>query len=201
MKSILILLSFLLLNIDFAHSFEYQQESAEIYSIDEGDSLTPENIEVEDPLPTDNELKSFLNPSSFTSISEATAQSLFNGLKGNSRARMRYPGGACSSRRIYIQNYLKNKGIRSGRLYLSCPSKNGRLRLLDQVSGRYFTYSNFHDTNVVLVGSSYRVMDVQFESSPVSLQTYLGKMRVYQSIQPAKNTNTGTCYWKITSGY
>jgi len=118
---------------------------------------------------------------------------------------MKSPGGLCSRRRIYIQNVLRGMNIASGKIFINCPGNNGRLRFRDQVSGRYFSYSNFHDANVVLVktasGSFYRVMDVQFQSKPVSLNTYLAQIEAFQRIQPARRNaeKAGICYWSISS--
>jgi hypothetical protein len=167
-------------------------QNSEIISIDDGVApYAPEQPDVNPEPPV------YIDDFSFTPISDSTANSLFAMFKGDPRARMRHPGGACSTRRAHIQNVLRKKNIRSGKLYIKCPSNNGRLRLRDQVSGRYFTYSNFHDANVVLVGSSYKVMDVQFQSSPVSLESYLAQVRVYQRVIHAKVLDAGTCYWSV----
>lgn len=206
MKSLLfIVFLYSFTNSAIVQSSESQQELAEIYSIDD-DGFPFSYPEVsEEAFPSDFYLE-FRRPtelSDFTPIEESTARGLFEMLKKDGRARMKNPGGFCTRRRIYIQNVLKSRNIRSGKLYLSCPAKNGRLRLRDQVSGKYITYSNFHDTNIVLVktggGVSYRVMDLQFENSPVSLQSYLAQIEVHQRIKPAKGMSAGICYWKISS--
>lgn len=206
MKSLLFMfILFSFLNSAIAQFSEPSQELADIYSIDNYD-FPSSYVEVsEEALPYDyfQDLLRLTEYSSFTAITESSARSLFEMLKSDRRARMKQPGGLCTRRRIYIQNLLRKRNIRSGKLYLSCPSKNGRLRLRDQVSGRYFTYSNFHDTNIVLVktasGNSYRVMDLQFKSSPVSLQSYLAQIEIHQRIKPAKEISAGTCYWRISS--
>jgi len=100
----------------------------------------------------------------FTIVAEARVRQLFTKLAKNPRARMRVAGGKCSYRRHYIQDYLKKQSIISGKLYIQCPSNKGRLRLNDQVTGRRYTFSNFHDTNIVAVPNGYRVMDVQFKT-------------------------------------
>jgi hypothetical protein len=141
----------------------------------------------------------------FTPITSARAGEIFGKLKRDPRARMKSPGGLCSRRRIYIQNVLRGMNIVSGKLYLSCPAKNGNLRLRDQVSGRNYTYSNFHDTNVVLVnsgsGNSYQIFDLQFQSRPVSLENYLAQIEAFQRIEPAKRNDikAGICFWSISS--
>lgn len=179
---------------------------ARIGSIEEGDPVFEYPDVSEDALPHD--LESLLlnaNSMRFTPISSLRARQLFNTLKSNRRARMSYPNGWCTRRRIYIQNWLRAKNILSGRLYINCPGNRGRLRLRDQVSGRYFTFTNFHDTNVVLVrtsrGSSYRIMDLQYQSAPIGLGSYLAQIEAYQRLEPARvyNDFAGICYWRITS--
>lgn len=191
MKSILFLLSLTFLTSTFA-------QEAEIYSIEEQDAEEiPNYVEAsEEALPTDyyQDLEREFDLGRFTSISSARANQLFAMFTKDRRARMSSPRGACATRRAYIQRVLRGKGINSGRLLIYCPGNNGRLRVRDQVSGRYYTYSNFHDVNVVLVGNSYRIMDVQFKSSPVSLGSYLGQIEIYQRLKPGL---AGTCYWKI----
>lgn len=205
MKSIL-MVSLLLcfINSAFAQSTE---PVAIIHSID--DYEFPYNyVEVsEEALPPDiyQLLLKQMDLSRFTPITEARARALFNRLKKDPRARMRSPGGLCSRRRIHIQKVLRSMNIASGKLYINCPANRGRLRFRDQVSGRYFTYSNFHDTNVVLVktasGNSYRVLDLQFQSRPVSLNNYLAQVEAFQRIQPAiRNAlKAGTCFWRVSS--
>ncbi len=171
-----------------------------IYSID--DYFTPEDdVEVsEEALPPEVE-RTLEDEKSFTKISTARAASLFNTLKSNPRARMRSPRGLCSRRRAYIQGYLKNLSIRSGKLLITCPGNNGRLRLRDRVSGRYYTYINYHDVNIVSTNAGYRVMDLQFQSGPVSLGSYLSEVERYQRLRPARNkeASAGICYWRISS--
>jgi hypothetical protein len=134
-------------------------------------------------------------------ITEARARDLFNKLERNSRARNRVAGGKCAIRRSYIQRYLKKLGISSGRLYIRCPSKNGRLRLIDQVTRHRYTFSNFHDTNIVSVkGIGHEVFDVQFKDRPVTLGQYLAQIEASQKLKPLRNRSSkdrGYCYWSI----
>lgn len=136
----------------------------------------------------------------FTVLPESRVRDLFTQLERNAKARMRVAGGSCSYRRSYIQGYLRKLGISSGRLYIQCPSKAGRMRLIDQVTGRRYTFSNFHDTNVVAVQTGYQVMDVQFEDRPLSLGQYLGKIEASQKLKPLRSRSSGDrgyCYWSI----
>lgn len=139
-----------------------------------------------------------------TVLSDGRARDLFNQLKRNPKARMRVAGGRCSYRRRYIQDYLRRMDIDSGRLLIKCPARNGRLRMRDQVTGRRYTFINYHDTNVVSVrtnaGVSLKVMDVQFESGPLSLSRYLAKVEASQKIKPLRNRSAGDrgyCYWSV----
>lgn len=205
MKSLLsvsLLLCFI--NSTFAQSTE---PKAIIHSIDDYD-YPHDYVEVsEEALPSDlnQQLLKQMDLLRFTPITESKARSLFERLKRDSRARMRSPGGLCTRRRIHIQNVLRGMNIVSGKLYINCPANRGRLRFRDQVSGRFYTFSNFHDTNVVLVktprGNSYRIMDLQFQSRPVSLNNYLAQLEAYQRIQPAiRNAlKAGTCFWRVSS--
>lgn len=196
---ILCIILFLLLN-----NLSVAQE-VQLYSFDEYDTEWNEYGYSEDELLQEIDLE--MDSSSlmrFTPISISRANSLFNTLKRNSRARQRYPNGYCSHRRVYIQNYLRRLGIYSGRLYINCPERRGRLRLRDQVSGRYYTFINFHDTNVVLVktssGNFYRIMDIQYQSGPRQLGPYLAQIERYQRLRRAKSYDSaGICYWRITS--
>jgi hypothetical protein len=142
----------------------------------------------------------------FTLLSEARVSDLFEDLAENPRARMRYPGGYCSQRRAYIQNKLKKMSIVSGKIFVNCPTNGGHMRLKDQVSKHYYTFSNFHDANVVAIqtnfGNELRVMDVQFKDRPVSLQDYLTEIEASQKIRPSKNkagSSRGVCYWSIST--
>jgi hypothetical protein len=203
MKS-LFFLSFLIYFTEPAMAFS-PESKAVIYSIDDHD--IPYNyVEVsEEGLPSDLYQKLLRQTEffRFTPITEERVKELFSMLKRDSRARMRFPGGLCTRRRIHIQNFLRGKNIVSGKLFMNCPGNQGRLRLRDQVSGKYFTYSNFHDTNVVLVktatGNALRVLDLQFQSSPVSLNNYLAQIETFQRIQPAQRSyiKAGTCYWSV----
>lgn len=145
----------------------------------------------------------------FTLLSDEYVNTFFESMKKNRQARMKVPGGSCSYRRAYVQKKLKALKTISGKLVLHCPTNNGRLRLKDRSSGRYYTFSNFHDANIVAVntpnGPDFRVMDVQFEDTPLTLQAYLSEIETYQRIKPLKRkgstTSKGTCYWSITTPY
>jgi hypothetical protein len=137
-----------------------------------------------------------------TSISESRARDIFNNLERDPRARNRVAGGKCIYRRIYIQRYLKRFGIASRGLYINCPSNRGRLRLIDQVTGSRYTFSNFHDTNVVSIrGLGYFVMDIQFLDRPVALGQYLARLQSSQKLKPLANRSSGDrgfCYWSVS---
>lgn len=167
-----------------------------IRSIDHLDLAPSYNDASEICLPEDLE-----STEKYTPITDARARDLFSKLARNPKARMKVAGGKCSYRRSYIQGYLRKLGISSGRLYLQCPSKNGRMRLIDQVTGRRYTFSNFHDTNIVSVqGSGYQVMDVQFKDGPVTLSSYLAQVEASQKLKPLGNRSSGDkgyCYWSI----
>lgn len=205
MKS-LVSLFFLICLSNSAYS-EVLEPKAIIHSIDDYDYPQTDREVSEEALPLDLNEVLLQRPDllRFTPISEARAHELFEKFKKDRRARMRYPGGQCATRRVHIQRVLRGMNIQSGNLLISCPGNNGRLRLRDQVSGRFYTFSNFHDANVVLVktdsGTSYRVMDLQFQSRPVSLANYLSQIEAYQRIQPAKENDLdrGTCYWRVRS--
>lgn len=153
------------------------------------------------------QLLGLMNSFRFTLLSESRANNLFNELAKNPQARNRSPGGRCSYRRSYIQNLLKRRNIISGKLLISCLGNNGRLRLRDQVSGRFYTYSNFHDSNIIGVqtssGIDFRVMDIQFTSAPMSLHKFLSNIEARQKIRPLKRRGNekGRCYWSITTPY
>jgi hypothetical protein len=205
MKSILfVFFSFYILNSAFAQSTEPR---AIIHSIDDYD-IPYNNVEVsEEALPSDlyQQLLQQADLLRFTPITEARSRDLFVRFKSDPRARMNFPGGLCTRRRIHIQSVLRGMNIVSGKLFINCPANQGRLRLKDQVSGRFFTFSNFHDTNVVLVktasGNSFQIMDLQFKSTPVSLNNYLAQIEAFQRIQPAKrdDANAGICFWRVSS--
>lgn len=192
-------------------SFSAFAELSVIHSID--DYETPKNyVEVsEEGLPTDHyqQLLQRISIFRFTLTQDLEVKRLFEKFKMDSRARMRVAGGSCSTRRAYIQNQLRKMNIVSGKLLIHCPSNAGRLRLRDQVSGRYYTFSNFHDTNIVAIksGNSYqfRVLDVQFEPNPVSLHDYLTEIEASQRIQPVQRRGTSSgrniCYWYISTPY
>jgi|GEM_PF-4124664 len=188
------------------HSVSTFAQVAQIYSIDDDDTPPPYVNVFEEALPISLylHLNRQLQDLNYTPITITRANELFEKLKRDPKARMRNPGGYCSTRRVYIKNVLKGMRIASGRLYISCPDNNGRLRLRDQVSGRYYTFSNFHDANTVVVstgaGNSYRVMDLQFESAPVTLPNYLAQIQAYQRVLPGKRLDdAGTCYWRLST--
>lgn len=182
-----------------------------ISSIDDFD-LPRNYVEVsEEGLPRNHflQLVQQMNIFRFTLLQETKVRDLFEELKRNPQARMRYPRGSCSKRRSYIQNRFKKMNVVSGKIYVYCPTNRGRLRLQDQVSGRYYTYSNFHDTNIVAVktnrGNDFRVMDLQFQDTPVSLHEYLTEIEASQKIRPSKRRGNGSsrglCYWSISTQY
>lgn len=193
MLFILIFASFL--KTGLAQSNKHYELST-VQSIDDLSLPPAYNDASEICLPTES---SFLDE--FSVITDARARDLFNELARNSKARNRVAGGKCSFRRSYIQSYLRKLGISSGRLYIQCPSKRGRMRLIDQVTGHRYTFSNFHDTNVVSVqGIGYEVMDVQFMAGPVTLGQYLAQIEASQKLKPLGNRSSGDhgyCYWSI----
>ena len=191
MKSLSILI-FLLAFLNYADA----QTESQIYSID--DYSPSASVELSEKALPNNALEELLND--FTPISSAQANELFNTLTSDSRARMKNPGGSCQGRRIYIQNYLKKRNIESGRIYIDCPGNIGRLRLQDQVSGRFYTFSNFHDANVVRSTSGgYLVMDLQFQPGPMTLESYLAQIEANQALRPATSLDdeAGVCYWSV----
>lgn len=202
------LLIFLFLStfiIGSAQSESY--ELSNIHTIDE-QAEVPNYVEVSDEgLPPDHylQLVQMISSFKFTILPENRARDLFEELTRDSKARMKIPGGLCSRRRIYIQDLLKKMRIISGKILIKCPSNNGRLRLQDQVSRRYITYTNFHDTNIVVINTGttqeFRIMDLQFQESPVSLHDYLTQIEASQKIRPAKRrgNSSGLCYWSISS--
>jgi hypothetical protein len=100
---------------------------------------------------------------------------------------------------------LKKKNIETGKILINCPGFNGRLRLQDQVSGHWYSFANFHDTNVVAAetpaGRTLMVLDLQFLDAPVTLHEYLTIIEASQKIRPKKTRDTGTrfCYWTIST--
>jgi hypothetical protein len=180
-----------------------------IESIDDYDF--PKNyVEVsEEGLPRDHYLQliQLINSFRFTLLPVTRVNELFKSFTSDSQARMNQPGGKCSFRRAYIQNQLKKMSIISGKILIQCPVNNGRLRLRDQVSGRYFTYSNFHDANIVAMNSgsgiTFRVLDLQFQSNPVSLHDYLTEIEASQRIRPIRRrgSSRSLCYWSISTPF
>lgn len=150
-----------------------------------------------------------INLFQFTLMEETVVTDLFEKLKRDPKARMKKPAGLCAYRRAHIQRLLKIKKVVSGQLLVKCPRNDGRLRLRDQVSGRYFSYTNFHDANIVTIntnqGIKFRIIDVQFEAGPVTLEDYLGKIEASQKIRPMKTKGSEsvkkTCYWSIKTPY
>lgn len=185
----------------FAQASLHQNLST-VKSIDDQD-LPPGDIEVSDEgLPYEDylELLDLLDVGNFTVLPESRVRALFSELEKNPRARNRVAGGKCAIRRSYIQGYLRKLNITSGRLLINCPANNGRMRLIDQVTGRRYTFSNFHDVNIVAIPNGYNVMDVQFESRPMSLSGYLAQIEASQKLKPLKNRASGDkgyCYWSI----
>lgn len=182
-----------------------------ITDIDDFETV-PNYVEVsEEGLPQDhyNLLIQQIGAFGFTMLSDAYVNSFFASMTKNSQARNKLPGGRCSYRRAYIQNKLKSVRITSGKMLVHCPTNTGRLRLRDRSTGRYYTYANFHDVNIVAVntnsGPQFRILDVQFEDTPVSLHTYLTEIEASQRIKPLKRKGTGSskglCYWSITTPY
>jgi hypothetical protein len=197
-----------ILNPSFAQIGE-AYDRAIIRSIDDYDQPT-NYVEVsEEGLPQEhyNQLIQQLNAFRFTLLTPSKVDELFENLTRNSQARMRQPGGLCSRRRAYIQNLFKQMDIVSGKILIKCPSNNGRLRLQDQVSRRYYTFSNFHDTNIVAVktntGVAFRVLDLQFQDNPISLHDYLSQIETLQRIRPIKRRGTtrSLCYWSISTSF
>lgn len=204
----LLLLAFLSSFSPLAHSQPHERhETATIFSIDDLE-LPPNYLDAsEDALPHDHHQKliQLMGTFRFTILSDAKLNEIFDGLERNPRARMKRPGGACATRRAYIQRLLKKSNIVSGRLLLKCPANNGRLRLKDRSTRRYYTYSNFHDVNIMAVrtnaGHEYRVVDVQFEDAPVTLGDYLAEVENFQKVRPLKRKGAykKTCYWSVST--
>ena len=146
------------------------------------------------------ELQSLLETDQYTPLSRSQMSELFNKLMKDKNARNSYAGGRCNQRRIYIQNYLSKKNITSGELYINCPGNIGHMSLIDQATGHRYTFSNFHDANVVSGPDGYYVMDVQFENEAMSLISYLAQIEASQKLKPAKERSwrdRGFCYWGI----
>lgn len=199
---------FLVFSIFSSHSAQTSehQDLAIIKSIDDFDHPPYYDEASAHNLPPKYHLKliELIDYYRFTVISENRARDLFSELERHPRARMRVAGGKCSYRRSYIQGYLKKLNILSGRLLIQCPYNNGRLRLIDQVTGRRYTFSNFHDTNIVAVQDNsergYHVMDIQFQNKPLPLSEYLGQIETFQRIKPSSrrsSSDRGYCYWSV----
>lgn len=168
------------------------------FTIDDLDLEPAYNDASEICLPEDLNLKSTDN---YTIITETQARDLFNILTKDPKARNRVAGGKCAIRRSYIQRFLKQIAISSGSLYIKCPSNNGRMSLIDQVTNHRYTFSNFHDANILSVkGIGYQVFDVQFKDRPESLSSYLAQIETTQKLKPLKDRASGDkgyCYWSI----
>jgi hypothetical protein len=187
-------------------AFAQPIEKSLVYSIDDYD-YERNYVEVsEEALPSDlyAQLVSMIDAYKFTVLAEENVNTLFDFLKKDRQARNKMAGGNCSIRRAYIQKHLRKISIESGRLYINCPAINGRMRLKDRATNHYYSFANFHDTNIVSVstrsGRAFRVMDVQFEDAPVSLQDYLAEIEASQKIRPLKRrgTSKGLCYWTVS---
>lgn len=176
------------------------------------DVSAPNYVEVsEEALPTKlyQQLMEQISLFQFTLLGEAEVQEIFTDLEKDAQARMKNPGGYCAQRRSYIQNLLKKINIVSGQILIKCPKNDGYLRLKDQVSGSYYSYSNYHDANIVAVntnqGIKLLILDLQFEALPVSLEDYLAEVESSQKIRPSKTRGTGSrkgiCYWSISTDY
>lgn len=210
MKALLFVL-FLFYHLSAFAKISEQQGPAIIESIEAFDP--PHNyVEVsEDALPSDLYQQLILQVAlfKFTLLDELMVQELFEKLEKDPRARMKYPKGYCAQRRSYIQNLLKEMSIISGQIFINCPMKDGKLRLKDQVSGYYYSYTNYHDANIVALktrsGMEFRVLDLQFENGPVSLSEYLTEVESSQKIRPMKTkgseSSRGTCFWSISTDY
>jgi hypothetical protein len=195
---LLTLLAMLSFQSLYAQSVEPQNLSI-IKSIDNVDLPYSASEASEEALPYD-ELSKLLDYFDFTVLSEARVQELFTELETNPNARYKYAGGYCATRRYYIQNYFKKIGIKSGSLLIECPFNNGVLRLVDQVTGKRMTFSNFHDANIVSVADGYNVLDLQFENGPRTLSAYLAEVEASQKLKPMKersSSDRGYCYWSI----
>lgn len=192
------LLAVLCSPVSYAQTQEVQRISI-LRSIDDLAPLPAATEASEEGLPHREFLK-LLDFFDFTILSEARVQELFSELERNPQARNAVAGGNCAVRRNYIQNYFKKKNIISGSLLIDCPFNDGRMTLVDQVTGRRHIYSNFHDVNIVSVPDGYRVLDVQFESGPVTLSSYLAEVEASQKIKPLNERSSrdrGYCYWSI----
>lgn len=192
MKHLLLCLFLFVTYPQIARSYE----TSIIKSIDDQDLAPAYNDASEICLPDD--IKAAEN---YTVISEDQARDLFNLLVTDPNARNRVAGGKCAIRRSYIQRFLKKIAITSGSLYIQCPSKNGTMRLIDQVTQHRYTFANFHDANILSVkGIGYQVFDVQFQDSPVTLSNYLAQIEASQKLKPLNDRaagDKGYCYWSI----
>jgi len=194
-------------NIGGAQEIQRGHELSTIRSID-GIELSRNYVEVsEEGLPRSHyiHLLTLMSAFKFTLLYDSKVRDIFEDLTTDPKARNKVPGGRCSYRRAYIQNYLKKMNIVSGKFLIKCPAHNGRLRLKDQVTRRYYSYANFHDANIVAVqtnyGQAFRILDLQFQDSPVSLQEYLTEIEASQKIRPLKRkgATSSLCYWTIST--
>jgi hypothetical protein len=207
MKLFMLLFFSLCISNVFAAQEAQEHELSIIKKIDDIE-FSRNYVEVsEEGLPSSHyiHLISLMNAFSFTLLSDSKIRDIFEDLTTDPKARNKIPGGRCSYRRAHIQNYLKQMNIISGKFFIKCPAHNGRLRLKDQVTRRYYSYANFHDTNIVAVqtntGHGFRILDLQFQDSPVSLQEYLTEIEASQRIRPLKRkgTTSSLCYWTIST--
>jgi hypothetical protein len=175
---------------------------AAIYTIDHSDYDVSYVTVSEEALPSDHyaQLVRLIPSFRFTPISDPQASQIFETLKKDKQARNKFALGACSTRRAYIQGYLNKMNINSGKFYINCPKINGHIALKDRSNNHMYHFANYHDTNVVVVGNQFRIMDVQFEDGPRSLHDYLAEIEASQHIRPLKRKGdtTNLCYWTIT---
>lgn len=198
----------LLISFFFLFSIQASHSSPEaVYTIEE-DGFVPEAVDVsEEALPSDHhaELIAKSDEMGFTSMTERDLGIVFQILTTDKMARNKMAGGNCSGRRKYIQDYLKKMTIESGKLFVHCPSFNGRMKLRDRATNHVYSFANFHDVNIIAVdtpaGKQFRVMDVQFEDAPLSLADYLAEIEASQRIMPLKRKGTtkDLCYWTVST--
>ncbi len=192
----LLLLSFLLSS---SLSLAHDQKLSNITSIDD-QQLAPSDIEATDEALPYEEILKLLEEENFTILREEEVRTLFGILEKKPNARNKVAGGKCAIRRSYIQRYLREINIKSGSLLIKCPANIGHMKLIDQVTQHRYTFSNFHDVNIVRVPNGYNVMDVQFTSGPMTLSGYLAHVEASQKLKPLKNRaagDKGYCYWSI----
>ncbi len=176
-------------------AFADQQKLSHVKSIDDLALPRAQSEASEEALP----LKMLMGED-FTVIPEAKVNELFSTLETDSKARNKIAGGKCGIRRAYIQNYLKKMNIISGKFLVNCPSNRGHMKMIDQVTGRRYTFSNFHDVNIVATPKDYKILDVQFSSEPLTFTAYIAMIEASQKVKPLNartNVDKGYCYWTI----